>query len=614
MDNIKESIIIIWIWTDGHTIYHALEQKKIQNSLEAAKMTTTTSAATTRGIYYISIIEFTPIMSPSTLHMVESTEPINVGMNSTDCDNDGRKPESFFVFIVGVCGEWENGRAEYGDIGLYNAHIYVGIPIKQIVYLKDKDATKSNCEEQLMKFLKTTVPNSTLIFFYGGHGGPLGFQTLKDSWPYQDVVKSIDASFAGDRVVILADCCASGNLSRWIQPPYRLRHSYVCLMSSPPFREASSEWVMTICWINALQRNNGALSLSTIISYMADETTRIKGDLLAVSCCGKDASPKNCTWLPSLSPEKVKGKLEWKNPIEDLPDEAKVGSDCTIGDRVFYRHHGGRLTPGSTETLMPIWLEATVQSRAKDGRLQIKVKDFNTHIETQMVVSPTKLLSEWQMWSTFVLPDRFDDAECALARLCRYIDYSVPPSTPVTVRWSDGILYDALTMDWREVDWEDYLESGSCKENGPTGPYIPVRWLEEKSFSIVSLGHVEFPLSLQVSINSNSANESSETEDVLPGQREALLKGLQTCGKFICDANKVFGTSKLAGIWPEEDEWYDVVALGPAEISLETLASHAWFTAKGEYCPVRFCDDNETLLLPLKLVKRRENDSWLCCC
>ena len=553
----------------------------------------------------------------STLHMGEFTEPINVGSNSADCDNDERKPESFFVYIVGVCSEWENGRAEYGDIGLYNAHIYAGIPTNQIVHIKDNDATKSNCEEQLMKFLKTTVPNSTLIFYYGGHGGPLGFHTLKDTWPYKHVVKTINASFAGDRVVLLADCCASGNLSRWIQPPYRLRHSYVCLMSIPPFREAGSEWVMTMCWINALQRNNGALSLSTIISYMADETARIKGDLLAVSCCGKDANPPNCTWLPSLSPEKVKGKLEWENPIEFLPEEAKVGSDCAVGDRVFYRHHGGRLTPDSTETLMPIWLEATAQSKAQDRRLRINVKDLNTHIETQMVVSLTKLLSEIQMWSTLVLPDQFNDAEIALARLCRYIDYSVPPSTPVNVRWSDGMLYNALTMDWREVDWEAYLESGSCKENGLTGPYIPVRWIEEETLSIVSLEHVEFPLSLQVSVKNDTplgAKESSESGDVVPGQKEALLKSLQTCGKFVCDANKVFGTSKLAGIWPEEDEWYDVVALDPAEVSLKTLASHAWFTAKGEYCPVQFCDDNETLLLPLELVKRREHGSWFWCC
>jgi hypothetical protein len=555
-------------------------------------------------------------MSPSTLQMGECSELISVGTNSTDCVNDERKPESFFVFIVGVCGEWESGRAEYGDIGLYNAHIYAGIPTKQIIHIKDKNATKSNCEKQLKKFLKTTVPNSTLIFYYGGHGGPLGFHTLQYSWPYQDVVKTIDTSFAGDRVVLLADCCASGNLSQWIQPPYHLRHSYVCLMSTPPFREAGTEWAMTSCWINALQRNNGALSLSTIISYMADETTRVKGDLLEVSCCGKDANPRNCTWLPSLSPEKVKGKLEWENPIEDLPDEAKVGSDCAVGDRVFYRHHGGRLTPDSTGMLMPIWLEATVQSKEQDGRLQIKVKDLTTHLETQMVVSATKLLSEMQMWSTWVLPARLDDAECALARLCRYIDYSVPPSTPVAVRWSDGISYDALTMDWREVDWRDYIESGSCKENGPTGPYIPVRWIEEKTFSIVSLEHVELPLSLQVSVTNDTpigAKESSDSGDVLPGQREALLKSLKTCGKIVCDANKVFGTSKLTGIWPEEDEWYDVVALEPTEVSLETLASHAWFTAKGEYCPVRFCDDNEMLLLPLELVKRRENRSWFWC-
>jgi hypothetical protein len=38
------------------------------------------------------------------------------------------------------------------------------------------------------------------------------------------------------------------------------------------------------------------------------------------------------------------------------------------------------------------------QSKA-DGRLQAEARDLMTHNETQMVTSPTKLLSEMRLWS-----------------------------------------------------------------------------------------------------------------------------------------------------------------------------------------------------------------------
>jgi hypothetical protein len=159
-------------------------------------------------------------------------------------DIDERKPESFFFFIVGICGEWEgewgSDQGEDGDLGLYNGYIYAGVPTKQIIPI-------GQGRHEITLRRATYVPDSTLVFYYGGHGGPLGFRTRKYSWPYQDVVKNIDESFAGDRVVLLADCCASDNLSQWMPPPHRLRHSYVCLMSIPPFGEAGSEYVMTSC-------------------------------------------------------------------------------------------------------------------------------------------------------------------------------------------------------------------------------------------------------------------------------------------------------------------------------------------------------------------------------
>lgn len=83
-------------------------------------------------------------------------------------DENHGVPESFFVFIVGVNEQWENGRAKHGDIALFNTYIAAGVPSDQIVFVKDKDATKSNCEKRLTQFLKVSTPSSTLVFYYGG--------------------------------------------------------------------------------------------------------------------------------------------------------------------------------------------------------------------------------------------------------------------------------------------------------------------------------------------------------------------------------------------------------------------------------------------------------------
>ena len=52
-------------------------------------------------------------------------------------------PSSTFVYLVGICGEWQHGRAQQGDIALYNAlrSPACGVPEQHVCHVKDEQGT-----------------------------------------------------------------------------------------------------------------------------------------------------------------------------------------------------------------------------------------------------------------------------------------------------------------------------------------------------------------------------------------------------------------------------------------------------------------------------------------
>jgi hypothetical protein len=104
-------------------------------------------------------------------------------------------PESTLVFIVGHCAEWDEGRAATGDIQLDLCFRRYGA--RRVVFVKDNDCTKQNCELQLQRLLKTSRRNDTSVFSMVVIGTKVALKQLKKSgkvsrWYGQ----SIDTSMA----------------------------------------------------------------------------------------------------------------------------------------------------------------------------------------------------------------------------------------------------------------------------------------------------------------------------------------------------------------------------------------------------------------------------------
>lgn len=520
---------------------------------------------------------------------------------------DYGSPDAFFVFIVGNCEEWPENRVEQGDIALYDEYLAAGVPPDQIVYVKDRKTTNKNCEKQLLAFLKRTRPLSTLVFYYGGHGEPTGFHTQKAEWSYQDVTSIIESYFQGERVIYLLDCCASGNLARWLSPPYTVSKQYVSLSNAPPFVEASDdgeEWVLTLAWIRGMRCSDGNLPLARVIECATDRMAQVLGDQATTYV----SAGVDCTrgdWMPRRQPEDITGTLDWNKLENHIPKDARVTSRWSVGNCVFYKHPGGPFKPGS-EYLPPGWLSATILAESDDdGSVQLQVFYPMNNLKWKVETPRSQLMNDFYMGQMWMLPDEFEKAQCVLARNFKYLDYSLEANTMVKAcDKKDGEVYPARVLDWRYFDWEAYLDSDDCNQEAPFGAHVPIQWLHKDDTALIPVQTISSPsVTERVFLDDSSESSASIKGNEEALSRRALVWSIESSGKTICDARKV--GSKLSAFWPEDEEWYGVKPLDPSTVPLKVLASHAKFTLKGEYCPLAY-DDGEVHLSPMFYVQKRK--------
>lgn len=329
--------------------------------------------------------------------------------------------------------------------------------MEQCIYIKDSDCTKKNCQQTLNTFLGRKIPSflspqqqqqqlcskkngdtkqeenripNTLIFYYGGHGSANGFATIGGTWEYRQVAQTIEEFFHGDRVLFLLDCCASGNLWRYLSFPssatnMTTKKQYVLLATSQPYITASAdgeEWILTNTWIQLMRRHRATdegcddhLELEKMISLLSDRHVFELGDLFfAYVTTTRPSRNSPCeirnswSWMPARchrqqqinekSSSSLSSSQTWLPPSEylslsdksnQIPRQAKILSihDCRVGDAVAYNHPGGypHSLAASESTLPssvakqeepssfyvpPLWLNGTIVSIFENGRVQ----------------------------------------------------------------------------------------------------------------------------------------------------------------------------------------------------------------------------------------------------
>lgn len=132
-----------------------------------------------------------------------------------------------------------------------------GVPDQQIMFIKDRKATKKYVKQQFQSFLSKAPNNATLWFYFTGHGGKqdsgIGtFEVYDGSWSNKIMVAAIEKYFGGESALLFADCCYSGSLCEYIaRNPGRV--SYAAMGSSSASKESTGAWTFTNCLVTALQ-------------------------------------------------------------------------------------------------------------------------------------------------------------------------------------------------------------------------------------------------------------------------------------------------------------------------------------------------------------------------
>lgn len=89
--------------------------------------------------------------------------------------------------------------------------------------------------------------------------------------------------------------------------------------------------------------------------------------------------------------------------------------------------------------------------------------------------------------------DCFTKVHCIMAMYGKYISYSLTPDTVIKVKYWDGLTYKATVLHWKYIPWEKFTHE-YWKSIAVNGPYLPVSWCGENTYSLMPLSHVVLPL------------------------------------------------------------------------------------------------------------------------
>jgi hypothetical protein len=151
-----------------------------------------------------------------------------IGIDGLRAANAPRwEPSKTFVLVASVI-EWPTKAGLPGftdekrlDVDLVAQFRNRGVPVGNIVFLKDEAATHPAICKALATISARAGPGSTLVFYFQGHGGRQSFccydfdaKNAETSALHVDEIFSIlTNSWRGDRLVLLGDCCNSGSLA-----------------------------------------------------------------------------------------------------------------------------------------------------------------------------------------------------------------------------------------------------------------------------------------------------------------------------------------------------------------------------------------------------------------
>lgn len=206
----------------------------------------------------------------------------------------GLTSASTYAVIIGVLNWQSPTLAGFSDRNrkdreLYEVLLERGVPAENMELLLDEQATRTRMWEALERTVTRAQSGSTLLFYYAGHGVRGGDGTIYfanyDMGPRAERSGfSIDAlgdllkrAFRGERVVLMADCCYSGGLTRVAHALEQAGIPASVLTSAEASNLSTANWTFTQTIIDGLRGDrlcdrdsDGTITLHELSREVAD--------------------------------------------------------------------------------------------------------------------------------------------------------------------------------------------------------------------------------------------------------------------------------------------------------------------------------------------------------
>jgi uncharacterized caspase-like protein len=188
--------------------------------------------------------------------------------------------------------EWQHNdswdsfpKAGRRDAELVEFFKQAGVPQDQILFLKDREATKERIQRGMARLLSRASEGDMLIFYFTGHGaqddnGATYFASYdadddfaQTALSVRSIFDTIERNFRGSRVLLTADVCYSGALA--IEAARRRTSiAYAVLTSSRYDSVSTANWTFTEALLSGFRGNpkvdqnlDGEIELSELAHY-----------------------------------------------------------------------------------------------------------------------------------------------------------------------------------------------------------------------------------------------------------------------------------------------------------------------------------------------------------
>ncbi|MBL9114313.1 MAG: caspase family protein [Verrucomicrobiaceae bacterium] len=145
-----------------------------------------------------------------------------IGQSASAVDWSPAKTRVIVISLAAFAGETP-GNTSFStsdrlDDPLVGQFLSLGVPLDNMLYLKDSRATKNTITKVVPYFLGLSQEDEMLIFYYSSHGGydpktgTHTYSAFDGSISIDWFVKSIESKFKGKQVMLFSDCCFSGGM------------------------------------------------------------------------------------------------------------------------------------------------------------------------------------------------------------------------------------------------------------------------------------------------------------------------------------------------------------------------------------------------------------------